>query len=123
MATEPWQLNHSLAQLQQHEPFLVIQRAFLGVIERPWRLPRGLRQGPGALPTAMAVLRRGEPQVAPQIELLGGDGLNDVAADHIDLARLGIDRGDYVAMGAADRARGSASAEFRADALAHHLFA
>src|SRR4051812_15539291 len=70
----------------------------------------------------MALLRGRELQVAPQVQLLGGDGLSNVAANDIDLARLRIDGRDHVAMGAPDRARRGAAAELRANTLAHHLF-
>ena len=70
---------------------------------------------------AMALLRGRELQVAPQVQLPGGDGLIDVAADGVHLARPPIDRRDHLAMGAPDRARFGAAPEFLPDALAHRF--
>src|SRR5262249_19039627 len=111
------------SQLQQHEPFLVVERAFL---DRR-RCARGLRQRLRQLPLRGAVtatlLRGREFAVTAQIELAGGDRLIDVAADGVDLAAAVIDVSDHLAMAAPDRAGVRASAEFAANALAHRRIA
>ena len=77
-----------------------------------------------ACAAAMALLHGRELHAAPaQVQLPGGDGLIDVAADDVHLARRRIDIRDHVAMGAPDRARAGAAGELRPDALAHRLVA
>ena len=70
----------------------------------------GLGQGPTARAAAIALLQCREFQVAAQVHLPGGDGLIDVAADGVQLARPRIDMRDHLAMGAPDRARVGAAA-------------
>src|SRR5215470_3500624 len=50
-------------QLQQHEPFLVIEGAILGAARRMRRVDRGLGQAPMAGTAAMALLRSRKCQV------------------------------------------------------------
>ena len=57
--------------LQQDKPFLVIERAFFGVAGRAG----GPGQGPVTWAATMAFLRLRKLQVTPQVQLLGGDGL------------------------------------------------
>src|ERR1043166_8337299 len=112
---------YTLSQLQQHEPFLVVERALLGRRPRARRLRQRLRQGPLRRAAAVAFLRGRESPVAAQVELARGDRLIDVAADRINFARALIDVGDHLAMAAPDRARLRAAVEIGADALAHRL--
>src|SRR5260370_1157153 len=72
---------------------------------------------------ATAFLRGREFRVATQVQLPGGAGLIDVAADGVHLARRRIDIRDPLAMGAPDRARVGAAVELCPDAPAHRLVA
>src|SRR4029078_7405275 len=103
--------------LQQDKPFLVIERAFFGVAGRAG----GPGQGPVTWAATMAFLRLRKAKVPPQVHLLGGDRLRDVAADDIHLTGRRIDRGDHIAMGAPDRTRIEADGTLLADAYAIHL--
>src|SRR5205085_12548889 len=109
--------------LQQHEPFLVVERAFMSEARCVRRESLGLRQGPMTRAAAMALLRSRELQVAAQVQLPGGDGLIDVAADGVHLARWRLDIRNHLAMGTADRTRGGVAGEFRSDALPHRPLA
>ena len=117
------QADRGSPQLQQHEPFLVVERAFAGGARCARRVGRGRGQGPTASAAAMTLLHGRKLQVPREVQFPGGDRLIDVAPDRVNLARPRIDMRDHLAMRAPDRAHIGAAVEFRPDALAYRLVA
>ncbi len=89
------------SQLQQHEPFPIVQRAFD-------RMAGGSVSAAAAASSIGQRRRNGlltcrELQVVLQVHLPGADGLIDVTPDGVNLPGAHIDRDDHLAMRATDR--------------------